>query len=576
MFTPLRKRATAAASLAASATLVACLTPMAASAAPPTTPPPVGVCNATPDGSDIVVSEATENTALTEAWRQFGNSGGGWDNQGGWAAADGTYSTEVPGHGVVWLFNDTWLGPVNGDESLGEAPGLVNNSAVIGGADGLPDTTITGGTQDDPTSLAGPLWQWNGDGIFDGGKLRVIEFEQAITDDPPPWNFGWVGTTLATFDGDFAVEDSVEVPTANNITWGVELVACGDFIYIYGAEAVPLEKIAHIARVPVGHLADISSWEYFDGQGWNADPTRSARVARQVGASFAVTPIGDKWVLSTTDSMLGDTIYVSVADSPVGPFTERQPVYVAPEAHDPQGLYAYNVAAHPSMSEPGTLTISYNVNSSQGFEGIQRDANVNRPRFLDVHFDSVPDTTRPETALVAPVDGAVLRELTIDLDATDDSGLQRIVANVYQGKTLIKSTQTPLGGATEGSHSATVALPDGSYTVKYNAEDIAGNISRTRTVAVTVDTTAPTATVKKGASFTQGEDGVYEKVSFKLHDAVGVDQVTINGVVKDLTDNVWSDVNFIEPGRFGAVEGENVLVVLDRAGNAQETRFILE
>src|SRR5262245_56794919 len=137
-----------------------------------------GTCAAPSPGRDVVVTGATANADLTEAWREFGNSGGGWENHRGWAAADGTYSTLLPGHQVVWLFNDTWLGPVNDDESLGDSPGLVNNSAVMGGRDGLPDVTITGGTRDAPASLAGPLWQWNGDGIVDAGRLQVVEYQQ--------------------------------------------------------------------------------------------------------------------------------------------------------------------------------------------------------------------------------------------------------------------------------------------------------------------------------------------------------------------------------------------------------------
>ncbi|HEY8456095.1 MAG TPA: DUF4185 domain-containing protein [Actinopolymorphaceae bacterium] len=334
-----------------------------------------------------MVTEATPNTELTEAWREFGNSGGGWENEGGWAAADGTYSTLLPGKRVVWLFNDTWLGPVNEDESLSESPKLVNNSAVLAGRDGLPDVTITGGTHEEPTSLAGPLWQWNGDGIVDAGRLQVFEYEQGPSDDPPPFNFKWIGTTLVTFDKNFAVQAVATVPMDGNVGWGVDVVRCGPFLYIYGVESVWLDKHMHLARARVGHLTDIDSWEYFDGEGWTSDPASSARLARDVGASYSVTPVEGKWVLTTSDAVLGDTIYVSVADSPTGPFTERQAVYVAPEAHSGQGLYApYNIAAHPSISKPGTLTISYNVNSSAGLDGIRQNANFNRPRFVDLHL----------------------------------------------------------------------------------------------------------------------------------------------------------------------------------------------
>ncbi|MDF2560955.1 MAG: hypothetical protein K0R99_2401 [Microbacterium sp.] len=89
------------------------------------------------------------------------------------------------------------------------------------------------------------------------------------------------------------------------------------------------------------------------------------------------------------------------------------------------------------------------------------------------------------------------------------------------------------------------------------------------------DTTAPTVTVKKGARFTTGTDDGYSKVSFKLHDAGKIDRVSVNGVQKDLTDDRWSDLNFVKPGVFGAVAGANTLEVFDVAGNRTEVPFVL-
>ena len=48
-----------------------------------------------------------------------------------------------------------------------------------------------------------------------------------------------------------------------------------------------------------------------------------------------------------------------------------------------------------------------------------------------------------------------------------------------------------------------------------------------------------------------------------------------NGQVKDLSNNRWSDVNFIRPGGFGAVAGLNTLVVFDVAGNSETYTFTL-
>jgi hypothetical protein len=163
----------------------------------------------------------------------------------------------------------------------------------------------------------------------------------------------------------------------------------------------------------------------------------------------------------------------------------------------------------------------------------------------------------------------------VKLDATDNRGLQRIVANIYKGGVLVKSTQTRIDGVTSGTHTATVTLASGDYTVKYNAQDLAGNISQTSTFAFTIDATAPRATVKEGSSFTVATGNTYDLISFKLSDAGKIDKVTINGKVKDLTNNAWSDVNFIKPGTFGAVRGVNTLVVHDVAGNTETITFTL-
>lgn len=186
-----------------------------------------------------------------------------------------------------------------------------------------------------------------------------------------------------------------------------------------------------------------------------------------------------------------------------------------------------------------------------------------------------PDQTRPEVALTAPTSAGPTASIDIEVEVTDDVGLDRIVANVYSGDELVQSTQTAADGASAATHTASVTVPDGEYTIRYNAHDLAGNVSRTHTFDVRVDGTAPTVTVKEGREFTaEAEDG-YERVSYKLHDAGQIDRAVLNGTVIDLSNNAWSDVNFIRPGTFGAVQGGNTLVVYDVAGNSQTITFVL-
>lgn len=190
-------------------------------------------------------------------------------------------------------------------------------------------------------------------------------------------------------------------------------------------------------------------------------------------------------------------------------------------------------------------------------------------------FESADDE-RPEAVLVEPTSAGPMQELSLQLDASDPGGLDRIVANVYADGDLVESTQTRVDGEVAGSHTATVALADGDYTIRYNAHDLAGNVSDTGAFDVTVDGTAPTVTVKEGQEFTtESDDGSYDRVSFKLYDAGQIDRAVLNGTVIDLSTDVWSDLNFLEPGTSGAVAGENTLIVYDVAGNSQTVVFTL-
>lgn len=238
--------------------------------------------------------------------------------------------------------------------------------------------------------------------------------------------------------------------------------------------------------------------------------------------------------------------------------TTARYAFIEPYAADGDGLRIGDGSGHPA---PLSTEYTMSVNPIPLAEKISGFAG--------------PDTTRPETVLVSPSAEGPFQTLSIEVTAADDTGLQRIVANIYRDGALVESTQTAVDGATSGTHSASVALPDGEYVVRYNAADMAGNVSRTTEVTVIIDATAPTATVKEGPEFTVGSDGVYESVSFKLHDAGRIDRAELNGFVIDLVDDHWSDVNFIEPGVSGAVAGENILIVHDVAGNTHSVAFTL-
>lgn len=196
------------------------------------------------------------------------------------------------------------------------------------------------------------------------------------------------------------------------------------------------------------------------------------------------------------------------------------------------------------------------------------------------------DNTRPVVELVSPV-GASYNPVNYEVKATDNLALQTVTAHIYNATntTLVKncsSTVTP-DGADEYNLVCPVSslgLANGTYTIRYNATDKAGNIATTETATFTIDTTKPTIHVKgQGNTYTPtslGQGNIFREVSFKLFDSGKIDRVEINGVNKNLSDSTWSDVDNVKPGKFGAVEGKNTLVVFDVAGNSTTYEFVLD
>ncbi|GGR41653.1 hypothetical protein J2S40_001691 [Nocardioides luteus] len=190
---------------------------------------------------------------------------------------------------------------------------------------------------------------------------------------------------------------------------------------------------------------------------------------------------------------------------------------------------------------------------------------VDTRTITDVPEAYVCDFVKPVTTLLNPTP-LVRPGFVFDLQTTDDHAVAKTVGNIYRDGALFKSFQSA-----GGSLSVPANLPDGAYTLRYNGLDSVGNVATTSTYDFVVDGTAPTVTDKGTAG------AAAQSKSFKLFDARRVDKVTINGVTKDLTNSVWSDINDIRPGRYGAVEGKNTLVAYDEAGNASApVEFILD
>lgn len=336
----------------------------------------------TPAGNDHCTPRisATVDTALTEKFGSYGDTGGRW------TGADSAYSLPLPGGRLAWIYSDTFTGSVNADHSRPLDSPFIHNSIVVDDHGTL--STHTGGTADAPESLVtvaggdeNQNWYWFGDATVEGDHLRVMLLEFARTG-TGSFDFAFVGTAIASISvSDLTLEGVTPLPTGT-INWGSAIVEEGGYTYLYGVEDLQSQKFAHLARVPSGELTS-SPWEYLGESGWTADPAASKRILEGVSNEFSVTKFQGRYTLVTGDAteVLSSKIVMYRSAALDGPFGDKTILYQTPETSG--NVFTYNAKAHPELGNGQSLAISYNVNS---FDTDDIYANVDnyRPRYVDV------------------------------------------------------------------------------------------------------------------------------------------------------------------------------------------------
>ncbi|MEV5583900.1 DUF4185 domain-containing protein [Streptomyces parvus] len=323
----------------------------------------------------------------------------------GWTGGDSTYSVKLPDGRILWMFSDTFIGPLNPDGTRPTNAPFVNNSFVI--QDGSSLSTVTGGTATDPKSIMPPSapdhWFWLGGGhIITRGSAKYLQviFHEWHRFGADAWDFAHKRNVLATFSlSDLTKPMSQEVlPSTANIQWGAGITsssASGDgYTYVYGVDEAGYRKKMHLARVKGNDLSGI--WEFFNkgDNRWVIDERQSDAVHTGVANEYSVTPWNGQFVLLTQDSneAFSAQVNIFVACDPAGPFTNPTHVYTMSET-GPWGNYAdgsvfsYNAHMHTSLNRSGNeFTFSYNVNSMDNRvepdAAHYRDPSIYKPRWV--------------------------------------------------------------------------------------------------------------------------------------------------------------------------------------------------
>ncbi|HWS91167.1 MAG TPA: DUF4185 domain-containing protein [Mycobacterium sp.] len=336
-----------------------------------------------------VFLESAPLTCLDTALTDYANSGSGW------TGGDSTWSAWLPDGRELFVFSDTFLGPITPPTRPPDAA-FVHNSFVVRDAGGRW-STIVGGTADRPAALVEPTdpahWFWLGAATYIGGALQVPLTEWRSTG-PGPLDFALVGSSLARFDiRDLRARSSITLlPRSRDVQWGQWVQPDGGWTYVYGVEAHGDKKYLHVARIAGDDLRQ--AFSYWTGRGWSSSEPDSIRVTDGISAELSVHRLRDgTYMLTTMQGGRGfsDRLVGRFGPSPTGPFGPATTLYLTPESgssglYRDADVYTYNAHVHPEYSTATRLVISYDVNSLDTSPGgdVYRQVSIYRPRFIVV------------------------------------------------------------------------------------------------------------------------------------------------------------------------------------------------
>ena len=365
----------------------------------------------------------------------------GWDRaftrDDGWTGADGAYSLELPDGRVLWLFSDTWIGPVRqGKHAQGST--LVNNSLGLhprsrDGAAPAPQALSFAWGAEDPARPGTPGgawiapqlpgeaprgWYWLSDAaLVPGGPQgrRLVIFLQHIGPRPGGegvWAFQSLGSALAVIDDwsgppagwrarqvriPQAVGAEQATPDRPETSWGAAVLlreeAGQELAYVYGVREDPGHKRLLVARAPAGELGDPGAWRFFDGSSWVDDAARAAPVADELVNELSVDEVAVEGrpclVMVHSQPAFGDQVLGRTARRPEGPWSPAAPLLRVEEVRRHASYFTYAGKAHAELSRPGELLVTWVLNAHD-FEAMVADAEIYRPRFARVPLSLFP------------------------------------------------------------------------------------------------------------------------------------------------------------------------------------------
>jgi len=375
---------------------------------------------------DILESPHPLSTRRAPSWTEL------FHRQLGWTGADGIYSMPIDGHQApgnpapgptLFTFGDTLIGTVDPDTSARRS-GWRKANYSMASLEGLdPDPAQlrfawAGGAKEIPLfRLSVPPLRmrrfWLQDGFVRNGHYYSFAMGIAKWSEEHPWFTR--GTVLLKVPIQDALPHWNSVDQRRGVYRRLQdpevLVHFGaaflentsqagwenpdGYLYVYGRWEVaerPFNPWSQrielvVARVLPQDFEDFEKWRFWTGSEW-ATGIEAAAPLGLGGPELSVTPIEcglfEGKYLMISKHVRSD-LYYRVADAPQGPFGPPHRLFrTLEEEQYGYPSYTYNAKAHPHLSRPGELLVSYNVNDESR---VSSNADIYRPRFLWLDYD---------------------------------------------------------------------------------------------------------------------------------------------------------------------------------------------
>lgn len=336
----------------------------------------------------------------------------------GWFGGDGIYTIPLngvehkPADSILFIFSDSMIGDIVND-SLQPGSRMVHNAvAIMKGKDikfswaenskGEAESVFEPNTPKTEKSD----YYWLGDGFVNqeqnntlyifGYRVRNVSQEA--------FGFREVGNTLIKIPAGtpppFKGYEEMDTPLYFTDKEGhigsygagifVNTAKAGapkpdGYVYVYGVHG--MDKRMMVARVKPAVFDKFDQWRFWDGKSWNKDINKAAVVTNKVSNELSLSPLPDgRYALVFQEGGLSTQISMRIGDSPKGPFGDIIRLYDCSKDAEEKTYVMYNAKAHPGLSAPGELLISYNVNSVEFLKDLQKHPHLYRPRFIKVKF----------------------------------------------------------------------------------------------------------------------------------------------------------------------------------------------